>query len=639
MSKKNTSKGNQKESAKTKDNDFLSKIINFPVASSIIAIVILIIYIQTFTFEMGKLDEDHLIINNMSLLTDLSNFKTAISTDAFFGVKSSNFYRPLQNLSYMIDAQIGGGSPWAFYLTNILLHFFTCITLLFLFKKLKLNEKISFALILFFAVSPLFSHSVAWLPARGDLILGLFGALSLLFLIEYLDSKRWLYVGLHILTFGVALFSKETAILFPIAFAGFVILTQKKKFPTQFIASIFGYGLLILIFMSYRSQIASTNETGLVFNIGGLFANLQVFPEFISKFIIPYNLSPMPAYDMLVTLIGLAGIAIFGWLAFKQETTAKKYILFGVLWFLLFIVPGAMYVHAYKSASYSYLEHRSYLPLIGILLGLGYILSAKSMIFKRNQIIYGIFGISAIYIIISIISIRDYKDPLSYYNYAVRTNPNSAMAYYNRAIKLKDQKRTEEALADYNKAIEIKPDYAEPLVNRGAYRKEKGDLDGALKDFEDGLKYNPRLPEAHYNVALIQNTKGKLKEALLHCQNAVALKPDLAEAYMLMGNIYFGMQDYKSAISNYDYNLQLKPTDAGVYNNRGSARFLTNMPKEAISDFTRAIELNPAYADAYKNRGTTKSNTGDKKGACADWQKAAELGSKESEIMLNQFCR
>jgi len=640
MARKNKQTGKTPQNIKsaTKSSDFLSAISSFPVAASIITGLVLVIYFQLFSFEIGKLDEDHLILNNQTLFSDFSNWKTAVSTDAFFGVKSSNFYRPVQNLSFLIDGQIGGGSPWSFYLTNILLHILTCITLLSILKRLKINENLSFAMVLFFAATPLFSHSIAWLPARGDLLIGLFGGLSFLFLLEFLKTKNLLFVLLHLITFAIAVFSKETAILLPIIFFTYNFLTQKKKFNSLIIASLIGYAAVILFFLNLRSDIASTTDTGNVFFIAGLFANLQVFPELIAKYFVPYNLSPMPAYNLVVTILGIVFISVLIRFVLKLERGQKLQSLFGLMWFVLFIVPGAMYVHAYKSASYAYLEHRAYLPAIGMCIALSYLLSSKQFIKNQKQIIYSILAITVIYSGYSLVSISDYKDPVSFYNLAIKTNPNSAMAYYNRGIKLKAIKKDEEALSDYNRAIELKTDYAEPLINRGVYRKDKGDNEGAIKDFEEGLKYNFRLPEAHYNLALLQNGRRQYQEALLHCRDAIALNPNLTEPYMLMGNIYFALGDFKSAIESYNKNIQIK-ADAGVYNNRGSAEFLANLPKEALADFSKAIEMKPDYADAYKNRGMTRNSMNDRKGACEDWQQAAKYGNKEAEMLLTQLCR
>ena len=43
-------------------------------------------------------------------------------------------------------------------------------------------------------------------------------------------------------------------------------------------------------------------------------------------------------------------------------------VLFGALWFIILSIPGMMYRHELGSHAYDYLNHRSYLPLVGVLL-------------------------------------------------------------------------------------------------------------------------------------------------------------------------------------------------------------------------------------------------------------------------------
>lgn len=599
----------------------------------------MIIYTQVFTFQIGKLDEDHLITDKIEFLKNPANFSKILTTDAFYGIKSSNFYRPVQNLSYYIDTQIGGGDSWSYYISNILLHFLTCLILLLLLKKLKISDLVTFSLVLFFAVSPLFSHTVGWLPARGDLLNGLFGALGLLFLILLIDSKNWLYLLFHTISFAISVFSKETAILLPLLFIAFYFFIKKQNPNAQFFTLLAGYALVIIIFLSLRSQIASTEDTGNVFFISGLFSNLQVFPEFIAKFLIPYNLAPMPDYNIVVTIIGLISLACFIFLLLKFEPKKRLFPLFGLAWFIIFIVPGAMYVHAFKSAAYAYLEHRSYLPLIGILLALAYIWDSQKVQVAKQKISYLVFAMSFVYLIIAFVLLQDYKDPITFYNTAVEDNPKSAMAHYNRGIILKKEGKTDEAMNDYNTAISLKSDYAEALTNRGAVLKERGDFAGANEDFQNALKYKNDLPEAHYNIAMMYYSKGNYPEALQEADKAIALDNNLPDVYMLKGNIYFNRKEFKNALDEFSHAISLRPQDAGLYNNRGSAEFLAGKQKEAIGDFSKAVELKPDYADAFKNRGLAKNTLNDKSGACEDFQKAAQLGNKEAEMLYKQLCK
>lgn len=622
---------------KDEEKDFLSLISRSFYPYLIILITGVIVFFQIFSFDMGKLDEDHLITNKIEFLKDFSNFNKAITSDAFWGKETSNFYRPVQNLSFLIDGSFHGGEAWSFYLSNLLIHLITCFALFYLLCLMQLNRKIALALTLFFTLNPLFAFSVAWLPARGDLLIGMFGILGFICLELLLKTKNRLYLFLHLICVFLAIFSKETAIILPFAYLFWLIFVRKQKFDTNLIVLTIAYLLFIVLFVNARSGIASTSNYGRVFGLGGLFSNLQVFPELLGKFFIPYNLAPMPDYNIISTLIGIIFIGILVYFIVKADKKYQMPMLFGLLWFLLFNIPGAMYVHEYKNAAYAYLEHRAYLPLVGIFLIPAFFLNSESnKKYLQNTSVF-IIGISMIYGIIDLAGLKDYKTPLDYYNLAIEKHPGSAIAYYNRGIMLSKLNRPEESFSDYTTAITIKSDYAEPYVNRGVFLLRAGNTDDALRDFETSLKIKPAQAETEYNIAQIKNMQKKHDEALSHCTKAISLNPELFDPHLLLGNIYFSKGDFKNAVLSYNETVAIRPQDPGAYNNRGSANFLAGNPQAAIKDFDMAVTLKPDYADAYKNRGMAKQSLNDMAGAAADFAKSASLGNQEADNLLKQI--
>ena len=145
---------------------FRDAITRFPWLWLIIFGVLFIIYGQILTFILGKFDEDLIISGNMSLLRDFGRIKEAFFRDAFFSDIGSNFYRPLQNLSFMADAHLSGPAGWGYYLMNMLIHGTTCCILFYLLMLFSDNRRNAFLLVLFFAVSPVFVRPLPGFP-RG----------------------------------------------------------------------------------------------------------------------------------------------------------------------------------------------------------------------------------------------------------------------------------------------------------------------------------------------------------------------------------------------------------------------------------------------------------------------------------------
>lgn len=97
-----------------------------------------------------------------------------------------DYYRPLQLLSYHIDAWIGGGAAWAFHVTSVLLHIAATLlvyrTGLSLWRACGPAHQASLAAALLFAVHPIHTESVAWIAARPDPMVAVFLLSALLVL-------------------------------------------------------------------------------------------------------------------------------------------------------------------------------------------------------------------------------------------------------------------------------------------------------------------------------------------------------------------------------------------------------------------------------------------------------------------------
>jgi len=126
------------------------------------------------------------------------------------------FYRPIKAATYGFDWQMGGGHPWSFHLTNLLLHAGCSILLLFLGRRLwgKRTPWLAEGLALLHAVHPLHVEAVCWISARSDVLWGLFTLTGAMAILKGRTASRalsWrLIAGLSVL---LAAGSKESGIV------------------------------------------------------------------------------------------------------------------------------------------------------------------------------------------------------------------------------------------------------------------------------------------------------------------------------------------------------------------------------------------------------------------------------------------
>jgi protein O-mannosyl-transferase len=597
----------RKKGRKTNQVSFFEKITAGPYAYLLLAVIILIIYWPALSFIPGKFDENLIINGNLEFLRNFTNLKQALLRDAFFSDKGVDFYRPVQNISFMIDAHLSGGEGWAYYLCNMIIHISTCFVLYYLLRLFHDRPRNAFLLTLVFAVNPLFVQAVAWAPSRGDLLVGLFGLVSLAAFIRYARSGKIKFLAIHLISFALAMFSKETAVLLPVAFLSFYLFVEKehKTGIRGLIIPVVGYAAVIGSYLLLRGMVVKISATPQEFGIIPLVHNLRTIFEYPGKFFVPVALAPMPGYTLLNTSLGVAFFLLLGFVFYRDRKGNTLLVFAGLGWYFLFLLPGMMYSHEFGSAAYDYLEHRAYMPLAGIIFILFLISYSVGDRWSQDKLSAIILFLALGYAVTTRIYLMNYKNPVTFYNLAVRTNPSSAMAFNNRGILKYENQDYSGAINDYETALKIKPDYAEVYVNRGNCRSAVNDLSGALADFEMGIKYKNSLFQAHLNKANAMSRLGQMNESL----------------------------------KEYDIAINLNPSYSPGYQTRGETKYLLKDFPGALKDFTTAIELDKNNPSAYLDRGKANYMTGHKNEACADWQKAADAGSQEAGTLLQTYCR
>ncbi|MCX6305131.1 MAG: tetratricopeptide repeat protein [Bacteroidetes bacterium] len=583
------------------------RVTRIPLVYLIFFILAFLIYGQVLQFYLGKFDEDLLILGNLNLLKDLANLKMAFTRDAFLSQKGVEFYRPLQTVTYMIDAQFFHVRGSVFYFTNIFIHAATCSALFYLLTLFGNNRKAAFIFTLLFLASPLFVHAIAWAPSRGDLLIGFTGILSLIFFIKMVATHDYKFGAYMLLAFLAAMFSKETAIFIPLLILLYYLFLEKnKKLPLPAMLFILGGFLLVIaLYFFLRFQVVKLSAPAAEFGLVPFFHNLRTLPEYIAKFFIPLYLSPMSGFTILNTVMGLLLFA--GLVFFLIRFTPKPYTngLFGLAWFLVFAIPGVMYSHKLGSAAYDYLEHRSYLPMAGIIMLIFFIYGGIPEGKMKNHVAGYTLLLAAALGIYAFVYTGNYENPMVFYNHTISSNPASAMALSNRGLIRADLKDFQGAIADYDKALTLKHDYAQVYVNKGVSLAALNDKPGAIAQYDTAISYDPVLFQAHYNKANTKTELGLFDEALKEYDISIKLFPAYVPGYAARGITYYRLQNFAAA----------------------------------EKDFSSAISLDDKNAPAYMNRGKIRFNNHDSKGACADWLIASDLGNSDARDLLARYCK
>lgn len=545
----------------------------FPYANYLIIVVPVLVFISTLSLGYVYFDDDLLILSNFEKLTNPANILLAFRTDAFFA-NLSPYYRPLMNVSFMIDAIIGGKSPVIYHFSNLLYHVLSCLALYKLLILLGVERNKSLIGTLIFSIHPVMGHAVMWIPARGDILVTLFAILALINLINYYDRKSYKYLILHLICLTLAVFSKESGVLLPIIFV-IIMLIKKENLFTKDKWLAYLFWVVILGFWYFMRYITIDHRPDEQRGLEPVIKNLPFLPEAIARLLVPFNLPVTPIFTTGILLVGLFGIVVLLFLSYRNWNAANKSLIFlGLAWFLGFCLPN-MYVRLISAGdSFEYLLHRLYLPGIGFLIFLLGILPENW--FRLDKRLYQIC-FSAL--IISFISYNfyqqsKYKNGINFWSSAIKYAPERSWFHYHMGryyFMLKDFDNYEKYLLTAD-SIRSYPIFRYNLAM--IYYTERKDYDKAYEYFRTTFKQGFSDTEAAENF-------------ILFC---------IESSYD-----YFKRQEYDKAISRCQIALNNAPNNGVAAYNMGIYLVTIGKKEEAQSMWRRAITNHPELKEAYKS--------------------------------------
>jgi len=169
-----------------------------------------------FIFDDQDFIRDNTAVKEFRVL-ELLTSHTLTSFDS-----PSGLYRPLVTLSYSITHQIVGLNTFYYHLTNILLHIFCSLLVLFIAMKITGDRVKGYLAAIIFAAHPVHSEAICQITGREELLSSFFFLIALnlhlSFSLNYESKIKGKYLFLKQLGAGLAFFaallSKEHTITF-----------------------------------------------------------------------------------------------------------------------------------------------------------------------------------------------------------------------------------------------------------------------------------------------------------------------------------------------------------------------------------------------------------------------------------------
>jgi tetratricopeptide (TPR) repeat protein len=619
----------------------------------ILLIVPFFIYIKTVGFDLIHLNDNDIFIN-----------------------KDAYLFRPVSNLSFALDTIIGSGRTWIYHLSNLVYHLLTVLSLYSLLRFLKIKNLAAFIVSFFFALHPLLAGAVSYVPARPDVLVGLWIILSLLTFGTYIKTRKVLHLILHILFFALAVFTKETTILFPalLLFYYYFILNEKinsKKTVLFFTA----WMVIIALFFFLRSKVITTDLSAGAIGIDAFINNLPTLPILLVKVFIPVNLSTMPLFESSFATLGYI-VFLFLFIVVIKKALHKQFLpLLGYIWFLLLLAACLPFQLKDGKLLQAYSEQEAYLPLIGLIILLSYLLHERLQQSSREAYTWFFLLIVLIFIPLASVYSDTYKNSEAYFGRAADLNNPGAYTKRGEEYINSTPKDYVNALADFNSAVEISGGaYAPAYYDLGRatadYLKNHQD---AETDFTQAILLDPTMIDPYIDRAderlKLQNANGAVSDLT----KAESIDSTDSRIYYTFGKVYIGARNFPLAIENYSKAIALNNYYTEAYTDRGLAYYQLNNYPAAIQDCNKAISINRGFFTAYYNkamvyyamnkmdttvklldttlaladnfyfgyfyRGMAKKQLHDMKGACSDWQESVSLGFTMAADTIKKYCK
>ncbi len=486
---------------------------------AVLIIAVLLAYANVYRNEF--LFDDLILITNNKFITSWRYIGTLFVTSfSQGGGHSDPFYRPLVQLLYLIVYQTAGPSTFAFHLLNVVLHILNACLLYTLGIKLDFKPIAAFMASLLWAVHPVQTEAVAYMSDTTDLLCGVF-ILSGSVLALGDNRCRVLWVCL---SFALALFSKETAVVVPLLVMGLLFYRSEDRWSLRTYLNTWPLWLMVGAYLAARATVLNFagvfgyyNNT-IAVDVGlahRFYTSLATLPVYTRLLVWPVGLHmerSFPIYTSLWAPQVLEGFLILATVItciLWKPTCRTTPMAWGLVW--------AAAMHAPQSgilirSDALIAEHWLYLPTMGLSLGFGESLERMSQSIRMARfrpVLAGLAALTAcLFGTMTFEQNKIWKDSFTFYNHIFACGDDSIRARVNLSDYYYDRHQFDLALEQARLALRMSDDYA----------------------------------PAHffYGLSLIRldTNSQTIDEGMKHFQRALAIDPEFYLSYDAMADVY-----------------------------------------------------------------------------------------------------
>jgi len=562
-----------------------------------IALIASLPYVRILTFsEYTHYDDYFLIVENFSHINTLSQIGHAFLEDVSHQALGGNLYRPLLTISLIVSAQISGTLPFGYHVIDILLHCISCCLLFAALQMIGFKRLLSFFGTLIFCVHPVLTQAVAWIAGRNDSLLAIFILLGFISYIKFFSTFRTRWFFLHLLCFGCAMFTKESAIMFPPLALLYSLGVRKEKILSSYtLLFVAGWGIILANWHVLRSASMVVPIGNKLTAASTVISNLWIAIYYFGKIFWPFDLSFAPIASDIHITVGLVFAGLLFLVILWSEREDWKLIIFGFAWFIAFLIP-TFYYDLVVHVPPKFYEHRIYVPLIGIFFS---VLSLSFTSIERilQRIIpYIMFFIVCALGWFSYAHTIDFKNSITLGEYDAATSPNDPRRYSDMS-RMNIPKILDQEIKTIQGRLQPQESSSTPVSHEELWK--------VLDDLRSELQLNHNAPELHHALAVA----------------------------------YFARGLFLSSEKNFLAAIQRNPQNAIIHYNLGILYYSAHVEIKAEEAWQEALRLDPTMGNAHLNLSFLYYESGQYYSAWEHCQKAIQLGITVPSSLVSEIQR
>jgi len=565
---------------------------------------------------------------------------------------SSNYYRPVMSLGYLLCYQLFGPRALGFHLVNLLANVGVVLLVFLVTLKMFRSAPVAFAAAGIFALHPIHSEAVNWIAAVTELELTFFYLLTFWFFLASARAAGKRSVLLQIAmagSFVLALLSKEPALTLPLLATLYEHFFREDHAQTTGGQKLRRYGalwLLAVIYLVLRVRYLG----GLAPSLGwpGLgpgdlvISALALMGRYFWKLAWPAKLC---AYYLFPTDIaalypwalgGVVALAICG-SAFAVLWKSNRQAAFGVVWLLLTLAPM---LNVRWMTSNPFAERYVYLASVGFCWMVGWAgvqgwmaLSARGSRWRLAlPLAAGL--VATLWVFRINARNRDWRDDITFYTATLAISPDAYHIHNNLGTVYWKQGNIAAAAKEWRTALQLAPYSEYALHNLGLVANEEKHYDEAEAFFMRALLIRPNYSNAHLDLGKTYEATGRFEEAEAQLRIAENLSPLSVRAHNALCEFYLHRQRLREAEAEARRSVEIEPTPQGDWD-LGVAEWLQANRPAAERALLDAEALDPLDSHSHFMLGLFYMDSGRNADAIREYRAGLKLDPSNATGLAN----